>query len=45
MSRIRALWTSFLASYEVQFIRQHAVLLTVCGAVLAVVVMFFVAAR
>ncbi len=35
MSRLKALYASFVSSYEVTFIRQHAVLLTVCGAVVA----------
>lgn len=34
MTRLAALWTAFLASYEVQWMRAHAVLLTVCGAVI-----------
>lgn len=36
MTRLNALWTAFLNSYEVQFCRDHAVLLTVCAAALAV---------
>lgn len=36
---MKSLWTAFLGSYEMQFCRDHAVLLTVCGAALAVCVL------
>lgn len=38
MTRPTALWTAFLGSYEVTFIRAHAVLLTVCIAAIALAV-------
>lgn len=35
MTRLTALWTAFLGSYEVRFCRDHAMLLTVAAGVLA----------
>lgn len=42
---MKALWTSFLASPEVKFCRDHALLLTVCGAVVALACIFVAAAQ
>lgn len=39
---MKALWTAFLGSYEVQFCRDHATLLTVCA---AAIVLAFIAVR
>lgn len=35
---MKALWGAFLGSYEVRFVRSHAVLLTVCAAAIALAV-------
>lgn len=34
---MKALWTAFLTSCEMRWMRTHAVLLMICGAVVAVI--------